>query len=69
MQAQAFPLSRVLTIILSGLLALLGLFAASRATDVGFSLFGYGLIVFGYAFGFWMLKRGLDAAEEQAGEA
>lgn len=67
MSAQAFPLTRVASIILCAIVALIGLFAASRATDVGFSLFGYGMIVFGYAFGFWMLKRGLDAADHPAG--
>ncbi|MBB5693909.1 hypothetical protein [Muricoccus pecuniae] len=66
MPANGFTLTRTLYIIVSGLLALFGAFAASRATDIGFSLFGYGLIFFGYAFGFWMVKRGLDAGEGAA---
>jgi Na+/phosphate symporter len=67
MPANGFTLSRVLYIVLSALIALIGLFAVSRAGDIGFALFGYGLIFFGYAFGFWMLKRGLDSREKVAG--
>ena len=63
MSANGFTLTRVLYMIASGLIALFGLFAVARATDFAFATFGFGLILFGYAFGFWMLKRGLDTAE------
>jgi hypothetical protein len=50
--------------VLSGLLALFGLFATAHATDAGFSLFGWALMTFGYGFGFWMLHRGLATGSE-----
>jgi hypothetical protein len=71
MSGQGFTPARVLWIIASGLLALLGLLAASHAADTGFSLFGWGLLAFGSAFGFWMLERGLrvfDAAQRDLTE-
>ena len=39
--------ARIFFIALYGLLALLGLFAAARAQDIGMSIFGFGLIGFG----------------------
>lgn len=61
MPTTGFSTGHALFMILSGLLALFGVIAASHAADAGFALFGYALIAFGLGFGFWMLKRGLDA--------
>ena len=69
MSADGFKMTHALYMIVSGLIAILGLFAASRATDLGFAVFGFGLLLFGCAFGFWMLKRGLDAWERARHEA
>ncbi|MFC0389095.1 hypothetical protein [Muricoccus vinaceus] len=63
MPTTGFSTGHALFMILSGLLALCGVIAASHAADAGFALFGYALIAFGLGFGFWMLKRGLDAWE------
>jgi hypothetical protein len=65
-QAQ-FPLSRVLFMVASGLIALVGLFAIAAAQDIGITLFGYGLVAFGIAFGFSLLKRGFDEGEPKRG--
>ena len=64
MPATGFSLSHTLFIFLAGVLALLGVLAAARATDAGFAIFGAALIVFGLGYGFWTLKRGLDAWEK-----
>ncbi|WP_043839566.1 hypothetical protein [Muricoccus aerilatus] len=64
MPATGFSTSHALFMILSAALALLGVAAASRATDAGFAIFGAALMAFGLGFGFWMLKRGLDAWEK-----
>lgn len=63
MPATGFTLSHTLYMVLSGLLALVGALVIARAADPGFAVFGAGLMVFGFGFGFWMLKRGLDAWE------
>ena len=63
MPAHGFTLSHALYMVLSGVLALIGAIAVSRAADAGFAVFGSGLMIFGFGFGFWMLKRGLDAWE------
>lgn len=47
----------------SVVIAMLGLFLASRAVDVGFSVFGYLLFLFGVLFVFALIKRGSDAAD------
>ena len=49
--------------VLSTLLAILGLFLWARSVDLGMSVFGFGLLVFGVAFDFWLLKRHFDIAE------
>jgi hypothetical protein len=58
-----FPLSRVFFLVACGLIVLVGLFALSAAQDIGITLFGYGLVGFGLAFGFSLVKRGFDEAE------
>ncbi|TPG57688.1 hypothetical protein EAH89_09655 [Roseomonas nepalensis] len=63
MPATGFSASHALFMVLAGALALLGVLATARAADLGFAVFGAALIVFGLGFGFWMLKRGLDAWE------
>lgn len=63
MPATGFGASHALFMVLAGALALLGVLATARAADAGFAVFGAALIVFGLGFGFWMLKRGLDAWE------
>ena len=45
---------------MSVLCAVLGLAAIAAATDVGMSLFGYGLFGFGVAFALFLLKRHFD---------
>ena len=52
--------------VLSALLALLGLFAAAAAREAGLSVFGWGLLGFGVAFCFWLLKRTFDEADAAA---
>ncbi|HYM30057.1 MAG TPA: hypothetical protein VEU47_02075 [Candidatus Cybelea sp.] len=42
------------------LLALLGAILASRAIDVGMATFGYGLLIFGVLFAFWLMKEHYD---------
>jgi len=42
------------------LLAVLGLAAISAATDIGMTIFGYGLFVFGVLFALFLLKRHFD---------
>ncbi len=51
----------------SALLALIGLFAAAAAQEIGLSIFGYGLMAFGVLFGFGVIKRVFDAAEARRG--
>jgi len=64
MPATGFGLSHTLFMLLSGVLALFGMLALARSADAGFAVFGAALMVFGFCFGFWMLKRGLDAWEK-----
>ena len=54
--------ARVFFIALYGLLALLGLFAAARAQDIGMSIFGFGLIGFGLLCVFHSIKSHFDEA-------
>lgn len=58
-----FPAGRVFFMLFSALIALVGLFTAARAEDLGISTFGYGLVVFGLGFCFALLKRGFDEGE------
>jgi hypothetical protein len=53
----------------SGLLGLLGLFLASRATDDGMYVFGFALLVFGIFMVFWLIKHAFDAAAAHEADA
>jgi FtsH-binding integral membrane protein len=44
-------------------LALLGLFLAAGAYDLGMTTFGYALFAFGLFFDFWLIKKSFDAEE------
>ena len=57
--------ARVFFLGLYGLLALLGLFAAAAAQDIGMSIFGFGLIGFGLMCIFHNIKSHFDHAEAQ----
>lgn len=46
-----------------GLIGLLGLFAAGHAVDIGMTLFGIILMVFGVGMVFLYLKQHFDAAD------
>jgi hypothetical protein len=54
--------ARIFFIALYGLLALLGLFAAAKAQDIGMSIFGFGLIGFGLFCVFHSIKSHFDEA-------
>jgi hypothetical protein len=49
--------------IMSGVFALIGLFLAAGARDVGILLFGLGLFMTGVLFAWWMIKTAYDEAE------
>jgi hypothetical protein len=53
---------------LSTILAILGLFLWAKSVDLGMGVFGFGLLVFGLAFDFWLLKRYFDLAERRAAD-
>jgi hypothetical protein len=55
--------ARVFFLALYGLLALLGLFAAAKAQDIGMSIFGFGLIGFGLFCVFNTIRTHFDQAE------
>jgi len=55
--------ARVFFLGLYGLLALLGLFAAAAAQDIGMSIFGFGLIGFGLLCVFNTIRTHFDQAE------
>ncbi|MFN9095563.1 MAG: hypothetical protein ACK5WN_14825 [Alphaproteobacteria bacterium] len=55
--------ARIFFLALYGLLALLGLFAAAAAQDIGMSIFGFGLIGFGLMCIFHNIKAYFDQAE------
>ncbi|HJQ60302.1 MAG TPA: hypothetical protein VJ890_25580 [Vineibacter sp.] len=55
--------------VLTTLMAILGLFLWAGSVDVGMGLFGFGLLVFGLAFDFWLLKRYFDMVEAGAFDA
>lgn len=55
--------ARVFFLALYGLLALLGLFTAAAAQDIGMSIFGFGLIGLGVLCIFHTIKSHFDHAE------
>jgi hypothetical protein len=55
--------ARILFLGLYGLLALLGLFTAAAAQDIGMSIFGFGLIGLGVLCIFHTIKSHFDQAE------
>ena len=55
--------ARVFLLGLYGLLALLGLFTAAAAQDIGMSIFGFGLIGLGVLCIFHTIKSHFDQAE------
>ncbi len=48
---------------LAGLIGILGLFAAARASDGTMLWVGLTVFAWAIAFGFWLMKRGFDAAD------
>ncbi len=46
--------------VIAAFLALLGAILAAGALDIGMATFGFGLIVFGSWFGFWLIKDHFD---------
>ena len=46
--------------VLMAIVALLGLFLASRSVDTGIELFGLSLFLFGTGLNFWLIKRYYD---------
>jgi hypothetical protein len=57
--------ARVFFLALYGLLALLGLFTAAAAQDIGMSIFGFGLIGFASLYVFHTIKTHFDQPEAQ----
>ncbi len=55
--------SHVFFLIVSGISALLGLFAAASATDDALYLFGLALFLFGTVFGLGLIKQSWDATD------
>jgi hypothetical protein len=55
--------ARIFFLALYGMLALLGLFTAAAAQDIGISIFGFGLIGFGVLCIFQTIKSHFDQAE------
>jgi hypothetical protein len=55
--------ARVFFLALYGMLALLGLFTAAAAQDIGMSIFGFGLIGFSLFCIFHTIKTHFDQAE------
>jgi len=50
--------------VLAAVVALIGLFLAGLARDLGMSLFGWGLLVFGVLYTYWSIKRHFDKQEQ-----
>ncbi|HKU95709.1 MAG TPA: hypothetical protein VJR58_10555 [Vineibacter sp.] len=44
------------------LMAIAGLFLWAKSIDLGMSVFGFGLLVFGVFFDFWLIKHHFDRA-------
>ena len=57
--------TRMFFLALYGLLALLGLFTAAKAQDLGISILGFGLIAFGLLCVFNTIRTHFDQAEGQ----
>jgi len=55
--------SRVFFMVAYGVIALLGLFLAAAARDVGITIFGWGLVAFGVLNAFNSIKAHYDEAE------
>lgn len=55
--------SRVFFLVFYGVIALLGLFLAAAARDVGITIFGWGLLAFGVLNAFNSIKVHFDEAE------
>lgn len=55
--------ARVFFMVFYGLIALLGLYAAAAARDVGISIFGWGMLLFGVLNAFNVIKVHFDEAE------
>lgn len=53
-------------VVLSAILAVLGLAAISVAQDIGLLIFGYGLFAFGVLFALFLVKRHFDFADGNA---
>jgi pilus assembly protein TadC len=53
-------------VVLSAILAVLGLAAISAAQDIGLLIFGYGLFAFGVLFALFLVKRHFDLAQGHA---
>jgi len=48
------------------LMAVAGLFLWAKSLDLGMSVFGFSLLVFGVAFDFWLIKHHFDHAAAPA---
>jgi hypothetical protein len=49
--------------VFAALLALLGVFLAAKAIDIGMMTFGFGLLIFGVWLVFWLIKDHWDEQE------
>ncbi len=50
------------------LMAVAGLFLWAKSLDLGMSVFGFSLMVFGVLFDFWLIKHHFDRATVPVGE-
>jgi hypothetical protein len=55
--------TRILFLALSGAILILGLFVARSAVELPLGVFGWGLVLFGVAFGFMLVKQTMDEEE------
>jgi hypothetical protein len=55
--------SSIFFLILSALTSLVGLATASASVELGLTIFGHGLFLFGLGFAISVIKRHFDAAE------
>lgn len=51
---------------IGALLAIIGIAAISAAQDLGMTIFGYGLFLFGVLFALFLLKRHFDHVDGSA---